>query len=189
MPYTHSGRRETDRLVLRPYVADDLAGLARLHGDPEVARWLYWGPRDIDEVRTVLARKVAGMTLAADGDGISLAVELRETGAMIGDAVLILTSATHEQGEVGYIIHPEHQGRGYATEATVALLQIAFGEAELHRVVGRIEPRNLASGRVLERAGMRLEATLIENEFVKGEWQNEGIYAVLRREWLDRNGV
>ena len=151
-----------------------------------MTRWLYWGPRDLYEVRTVLARKIAGMTLAADGDAISLAIELRETGEMIGDAVVILASAVHEQGEVGYLIDPAHQARGYATETTRELLQIVLGDVQLHRACGRIETRNVASGRVLERAGMRHEATLLENEFVKGEWQSEGIYAVLRSEWLER---
>ena len=53
----------------------------------------------------------------------------------------------------------------------------------LHRIVGRLEARNLASARVLEKLGMRREALLIENEFVKGEWQSELDYAILAREW------
>jgi RimJ/RimL family protein N-acetyltransferase len=134
----------------------------------------------------VLDRKRKQTGLGAAGDAVSLAVELRETGETIGDAVLILTSVEDQQGEVGYLIDPDHQGRGYATEATVALLEIAFGEVELHRVCGRFEPRNIASGRVLERAGMRREATLVENGWIRGEWQSEGICAVLRREWLER---
>ena len=160
-----------------------------MHGDDEVTRWLLWGARDAAEVRVVLDRKRSQTALAATGDAISLAVELRETGETIGDAVLILASAESQQGEVGYIIHPDHQGRGYATETTVALLEIAFGEVELHRVCGRFEPRNIASGRVLERAGMRREATLVENEWIRGEWQSEGICGVLRSEWLDRRGA
>jgi RimJ/RimL family protein N-acetyltransferase len=185
LPYTFTGRRETGRLVLRPYADGDLDVLARLHGDEEIARWLYWEARGLDQVRAVLARKLHETTLTLDGDAISFAIELRETGAMIGDAVLILRSALHQQGEVGYIIDRDHQGRGYATEATGGLLEIAFGEVELHRVCGCIEPRNAASGRVLERSGMRHEATLLEHEWVKGEWQSVGIYALLRREWLD----
>jgi RimJ/RimL family protein N-acetyltransferase len=105
---------------------------------------------------------------------------------MIGDAILMLRSADHEQAEVGYIIDPAHQGQGYATETTQALLELALGEAQMHRACGHIEVRNLASARVLERAGLRREATLIENEFVKGEWQSEGIYGLLRSEWLER---
>ena len=55
----------------------------------------------------------------------------------------------------------------------------------LHRVVGRLEPRNPASARVLEKLGMRREAHLVENEWVKGEWQSEDVYAVFDREWRD----
>ena len=55
----------------------------------------------------------------------------------------------------------------------------------LHRVVGRLEPRNTGSARVLEKLGMRREAHLVENEWVKGEWQSELVYAILAREWID----
>ena len=77
-------------------------------------------------------------------------------------------------------------GNGYATEACRALLDLAFGELDLHRVIGVIEPRNVASGRVLEKLGMRKEAHFVENESVKGEWQSEAVYAILAREWAER---
>jgi L-amino acid N-acyltransferase YncA len=67
-----------------------------------------------------------------------------------------------------------------------ALLAIAFEDYELHRVCGRLEPRNEASARVLEKLGMRREGLLVENEWVKGEWQSELIYALLAREWAER---
>jgi RimJ/RimL family protein N-acetyltransferase len=75
------------------------------------------------------------------------------------------------------------QGRGYATEAARALLRVAFERYRLHRVCGRLEPRNEGSARVLEKLGMRREALLVENEWVKDEWQSEAIYALLAREW------
>ena len=53
----------------------------------------------------------------------------------------------------------------------------------LHRVIGRLEPRNVASARVLEKLGLRREAHLVENEWIKGEWQSELVYAILDREW------
>ena len=86
-------------------------------------------------------------------------------------------------GEIGFIVHPDHQGHGYATEAARVLLELAFEHLRLHRVCARLEPRNVASGRVLEKLGMRREAHLVENEFVKNEWQSELVYAMLRREW------
>ena len=83
------------------------------------------------------------------------------------------------------MFHPLHQGSGYATEAARPMLAFAFGELGLHRIVGRLEPRNVSSARVLEKLGMRLEARLVENEWVKGEWQSELVYALLAREWRD----
>ena len=78
---------------------------------------------------------------------------------------------------------PQHQGHGYATEASAALVALAFETYDVHRVYGRLEARNLASARVLEKLGMRREAHLVENEWVKGEWQSELIYALLAHEW------
>jgi hypothetical protein len=72
---------------------------------------------------------------------------------------------------------------GLATEASRALVEWAFTTAGMHRVIGRTGARNAASARVLEKLGMRLEAHFVENEWVKGEWQSELVYAVLDREW------
>jgi RimJ/RimL family protein N-acetyltransferase len=151
-----------------------------------VARYLYWAPESEDEVRAALARKIECTEIAAEGEALVLAVVLRATDEVVGDVILEWVSEPHEQGEIGYIIHPDHAGRGYATEACAPLLRIAFEDLRLHRVVGRVEARNTASARVLEKLGMRLEAHLVESEFVKGEWQSELVYAILAREW--RNG-
>jgi len=96
---------------------------------------------------------------------------------------LLWASEENRQGEIGFIAHPAHHGHGYATEAARPLLRFAFETLGLHRVVGRLEPRNVASARVLEKLGMRLEAHLVENEWVKDEWQSELVYAMLAREW------
>jgi RimJ/RimL family protein N-acetyltransferase len=78
------------------------------------------------------------------------------------------------------MFNPEHHGRGYATEAASAVLDLAFETFGLHRITGSLEARNAASARVLEKLGMRREAHLVENELVKGEWQSEIVYARLR---------
>jgi RimJ/RimL family protein N-acetyltransferase len=117
---------------------------------------------------------------------VTLAVELIATGELVGHVSLIVTAPEHRQGEIGFIVHPDRHGHGDATEAARALLAIAFEDYELHRVCGRLEPRNEASARVLEKLGMRREGLLVENEWVKGEWQSELIYALLAREWAER---
>jgi RimJ/RimL family protein N-acetyltransferase len=178
-----AGPLETERLLLRPFTPDDFDALFAMHSRPDVARYLYWGPRTEDEVRTVLEKKVASRAIGSEGDVLAFAVVLKATNAVVADVVLQLVSQEHRQGEIGYIVHPDHQGRGYATEACRELLRLAFEELKLHRVVGHLEARNAASARILEKLGMRREAHFVENEYVKAEWQSGLIYAILDREW------
>jgi RimJ/RimL family protein N-acetyltransferase len=178
-----TGPLETERLILRPFTPDDFDALFAMHSRPDVARYLYWGPRTEHEVRSVLERKVASRAIGSEGDVLAFAVVLKATNAVVADVVLRLVSQEHRQGEIGYIVHPDHQGRGYATEACRELLRLAFEELKLHRVVGHLEARNVASARILEKIGMRREAHFVENEYVKDEWQSGLIYAILDREW------
>jgi len=154
-----------------------------MQSDAEVARYLYWDPRTAAEVREILARKSRYTALRAPGDDLVFAVELRSGGEVVGDCGLHWNDDEHRQGEIGFIVNPAHQSHGYATEAGREVLRIAFEQTGLHRVVGRLEARNTASAQVLEKLGMRREAHLIENEWVKGEWQSEVVYALLDREW------
>jgi RimJ/RimL family protein N-acetyltransferase len=173
----------TDRLMLRPFTPDDFEALHAIHSDEAVARYLYHEPRDAAETRALLAERSPMTRINTEGDHLVLAIERLDTGRMIGQAMLMYTSAQHEQGEIGYLLHPAHHRRGFASEAAVRLLRLAFEGMALHRVVARCDARNIASYRVMERAGMRREAHLRENEFVKGEWTDELIYAMLATEW------
>jgi RimJ/RimL family protein N-acetyltransferase len=176
----------TARLVLRPYVIGDLDDLYDIQSRPEVVRYLLVGARDRDKVREVLAERIGSMAPDGETGSLSLAVVLPETGSVIGDVVLFVRSREDRQGEIGYVLHPDHGGRGYATEAARAMLRLGFDEFGLHRIVGRIDARNTASARVLDRLGMRREAHFAQNKFLKGEWSDEVVYAMLEDEWRAR---
>ena len=173
----------TERLLLRPFTLADSAAMHALHASEESVRYLYWEPLSPEAARERVEQRLSRRSIAEEGDSLALAVELAATGEVIGDVALTWTSREHSRGELSFIIHPEHHGRGYATEAARLLLRIAFEELGLHRVIGRLEARNAASARVLERLGMRQEAHLVENEWVKGRWDSEIVYAILDREW------
>jgi RimJ/RimL family protein N-acetyltransferase len=173
----------TERLRLRPFGPGDLDALVAIHGDPEVVRYLYDDVRDRDALREVVEKKAHRNELRKAGDALNLAAVLAATGELVGDVVLFWHSEEHRSGEVGYIFNRAFAGRGYATEAARALLRLGFEELGLHRITGRLDARNTASARVLERLGMRREAHLVENERVKGEWADEVVYAMLDREW------
>ena len=179
---------ETERLTLRPFSADDLEGLYAYQSLPEVARFLYWEPRTLEESRTFLRQKMMASTIEKEGDWLVLAVVWRQTGNLMGEVNLQWRSREHRQGEIGYIFNPAFHGKGFATEAAEVVLRLGFEGLDLHRVVGRLDGRNTASARVLERLGMRREAHLKQNEMVKGEWTDEVIYAMLRHEWEERFG-
>ncbi|MFS2294389.1 MAG: GNAT family N-acetyltransferase [Actinomadura sp.] len=179
---------ETERLTLRPFSADDLEGLYAYQSLPEVARFLYWEPRTLEESRTFLRQKMMASTIEKEGDWLVLAVVWRQTGDLMGEVNLQWRSREHRQGEIGYIFNPAFHGKGFATEAAEVVLRLGFEGLDLHRVVGRLDGRNTASARVLERLGMRREAHLKQNEMVKGEWTDEVIYAMLRHEWEERFG-
>ncbi len=176
----------TERLILRPYTLDDLDDLYAFQSRADVARYLYWAPRDRDEVREALELKIRNTVIGDEGEMLVLAAELPETGRVIGEVVLIWTSREHRQGEVGYVFHPDHHGHGYATEATEVVVRLGFEGLGVHRLIGRLDGRNTASARVLERLGMRKEAHFVQNEFVKGEWADEAVYAMLEDEWRAR---
>ncbi len=173
----------TERLLLRPFEEGDLQALHTMQSDEEVVRYLYHDVRSLDEVRTSLARKMTSVSVNGEGDGVTAAVILRDTGELVADVSLWLLSEGHAQGELGFTVHPAHQRNGYATEASRPMLDFAFKTMRLHRVIGRLEARNVASARVMEKLGMRREAHFIENEWVKGEWQSEFVYALLATEW------
>jgi RimJ/RimL family protein N-acetyltransferase len=174
---------ETERLLLRSFQDGDFDDLFAIHSREDVARYLYWQPRTEEEVRAVLQKKIGSRAIRSEGDALALAVVVKATGKLVGDVSLVWVSAQHGLGEIGFLVHPDHHGLGYATEAARVVLGLAFEELKLHRVIGRLEARNTASARVLEKLGMRREAHLVENEYVKDEWQSEIDYALLDREW------
>ncbi|QHC68606.1 GNAT family N-acetyltransferase [Rathayibacter sp. VKM Ac-2759] len=175
----------TERLLLRPLGLDDADDHARYQGDPEAVRYLRWPVRTPEESREHLLVRLPSDRLAADGDVVVLAIVPTEgpfEGRVIGDLTLIATSVAQAGVEIGWVLHPEAQGRGYATEAARALLELAFDRLDTHRVLAQLDARNTASARLCERLGLRLEAHHLEDEYSKGGWTSTLVYALLARE-------
>jgi RimJ/RimL family protein N-acetyltransferase len=171
----------TARLHLRPWQTEDLDVYHQLMGDPEVVRYLYGEPLTRQQSEESLGRRAPVIT--ETDQWMNLAVVVAASGVVAGEVGLCWHSEIHRHAEIGYTFLPGHRGRGYATEAAAAMVDLAFSGLGAHRVSAQLDARNTASGRVLQRLGMRFEGHLVENEFVKGEWTDEAIYAVLDREW------
>src|SRR6185436_19535474 len=152
---------ETHRLRLRAPEPEDLAPLHAIMSREDVARWLYWEPRSVEDVSRALDRQINQDRTKE----LALVAERLDSGELVGHLTLSLGPPEHRQAEIGFMFHPDHQGRGYATEASQAEVRLAFETYDLHRLYARLEARNIASARVLEKLGMRREATLVENEW------------------------
>lgn len=171
------------RLLLRPLTEDDIDSLVSYRSKPEVCRYVPFEPMDAAGVRVKLKESWVHRSLEAEGQALVLGVELAEGGTLVGDVMLHWTSELHRCGEIGYVFDPLHGGRGYATEAVRAVLELAFDGLGLHRVVARVDAENLASARLATRLGLRKEAHLIENEWFEGRWSDELTFAMLEEEW------
>lgn len=175
----------TDRLTLRPF--DPVADVDPMHAyrsRDDVCRWAPIVPSTREQVAERLRNPaLVRSVLEQEGDILSLAVERNDDRTMIGDVLLFWRSAAHRQGEVGWTTNPEVQGRGYATEAAAALVEVAFRDLGLHRVTARIDARNEPSMAVARKLGMRHEGSSVECQLLKGEWVTLTEWAVLEQEW------
>ncbi|MET9228162.1 GNAT family protein [Lentzea sp. NPDC003310] len=171
---------KTERLLLRPFEKTDLDDVFSYRRLPAVHRFLYSEAGSREDTEESLARWTAQDEIVEDGQSLALAVVFE--GRVIGEADLKLLSAEHGQGEIGYILSPAVQGRGFATEAARTLLDLGFFDLGLHRITAECEVRNEASWRVMERLGMRREAHFRHRELFKGEWADSFVYAMLAEE-------
>jgi aminoglycoside 6'-N-acetyltransferase len=155
-------------VVLRPAAAAHVPAFLEILGHPEIAKW--WGGYDLERVRRELLGP-HGYAIELAGEVVGLIIYREEN------------DPDHRHAAMDLAVHPDHHGQGFATEAARPLLDLGFRCFGMRRIVGRIEPRNTASARVLDKLGMRQEAHFVENELIRGEWQSEAVYALLAAEW------
>jgi RimJ/RimL family protein N-acetyltransferase len=184
--------RRTERLVLRPLRLEDVDPIHAFRSLPEVVVHLSHDVLSPDEVRERVLTRMAGGRPDALEPTLGLAVEEQATGRVVGDVMLRLepshsisrTPSPAWEGTIGYALHPDVHGRGFATEAAAELLRIGFVDLGLRRITADAYAENVASNRVLRRIGMRHEATIRARSLGKdGTWLDDNLWAVLREEW------
>lgn len=176
----------TERLVIRQYRETDGTALSPLLSDPEITRYLPAGPAGLDVAIATAQKNASETVLSADGDAVKLAIEWQ--GTFVGQVKLQLTSLEHHVFELGWTLAPSAQGRGLATEAVTAMLDLAVDSLGAHRVTAQIVPANLPSVALAERLGMRLERlSRLDQQDRNGEWTDIAVYAITAAEWRARS--
>ncbi len=171
---------ETTRLIIRRFEPQDWLTVQTYATDPTVMHYMGEGPQTPTQVQTWVNGNL--------GDSAQeFPVILKQTGQLIGHMVFHLWFAPQTY-EVGWVMHPAHQGQGLASEAAAALLRYAFTKLQAHRVIATCQPENPASYRVMEKIGMRREGHFRQCVFRQENiWWDEYFYAILAEEWFSNN--
>ena len=170
---------ETADLILRPVRMSDAKDIFRYASDPEVARYVMWEPhRSISDTRAYI-RYIRSMYRR--GLPSSWAVVHRTSGHVIGSIGFVGYSPVHHAAEVGYSFSREYWNRGFATQALSAVINSAFNRiGGLNRLEAQHDIRHPASGRVMEKCGMRCEGVLRGRLLNKSEFIDVALYSILR---------
>ena len=164
--------------ALRPIRSDDWEAVQRWAQLIEVCRYQPWGPNTPEQTREFVEQVAqAWEKVPQQSHPFVILVD----GAVSGLATLHLLP--FQQGEISYSLHPDHWGRGIATEAGRELLRLGFAGLGLHRIFGTCDPRNLASGKVMRKLGMVHEGRLRQNLLIRDGWRDSDLYSILASEW------
>src|SRR5205823_5689383 len=135
----------TERLILRPFADDDLDAMHSIYGRDDVNRYLDWEPRSREDVREWLGRITHMTALDERGEALRLAALPKGSDLLIGDFSVWRVSRESRQGMIGFVVHPDHQGKGYGREAAAMMLQVGFEQLGFNRIAGSCDARNAAS--------------------------------------------
>ncbi len=179
---------ETGRLILRRLQASDLRQFHAYLNDPLVAKYQIWETYS-EQIAVERIEEQQTLEPGVPGRAFVFAMELKETGALVGHVVLTVQEKDHQQAEIGFTLAREFHRRGLAGEAAARVLDYAFMRLKLHRVFAITDCENLGSVALLDRLAMRREGHYIQNIWFKGKWGDEYLFAILRDEWLERQAI
>ena len=174
---------QTARLMLRAPRRRDARQLYAYASDEAVSRYVLWEThQSLSDSRAALSGLLSGNRR----EGLcALAVIRKLDGRMVGTIGLVWRDPVNQSAEVGFSLARDCWGQGLMTEALTAYLRHAFTRLGVNRMEAQHDRRNPASGRVMEKAGMKSEGLLRGRMYYKGAYADLALYAALREEWLD----
>jgi RimJ/RimL family protein N-acetyltransferase len=168
----------SERVLLRELRDDDFETTHAYGSNPEVVRYMAWGPNSPDDTRDFIRR---AREAATETPRSTFELAIAECGSFgdphVGGCGLMGKRVQYREYEVGYCLAPHAWGRGLASESLKLLLGFAFGDLAAHRLYACIDPANRASQAVVEKAGFRREGLQRRDTLIRGEWRDSLIYA------------
>ncbi len=173
---------ETPRMILRPLVDSDVESVFEYCSDPEVSKFTTWSPhRTLDDSQLLIsyAKKNYQRNIPEP-----YAITLKSNPQkVIGTIGWFWVSELHKNIEIAYALAKDLWGQGLIFEASKAVLDLAIKNHDIHRISSRCIAENSGSARVLEKLGMTYEGTQRQVMYIKGQFVDLKLYAILRSEW------
>lgn len=160
LPIKKKARIETERLIIKPLALEDVDGLVELLINPEIVKTFMVPNFDSPEQAKTLAKKLIAFSKIEDTSHLEYGIYFE--GRLIG--FVNDCGMKDDEIEIGYVIHPDYQGRGYATQTVRAILS-ELREMGFHRVTAGYFAGNAASRRVMEKCGMWQTDVVVEEEY------------------------
>lgn len=174
----------TPRLILRELQQDDFQAVWEIESDPEVIRYEHTH-LSTDEIRSRFEHMLRDQ-VSVPRIAYRFAITIRPNEAARGRISLILNNPAINEWEIGWTMHREEWGKGYAPEAARELIHFAFSGLKAHRIVAFCHAGNSASTRVMEKAGMQCEGRLRKVRWLHDAWHDEFVYSVLAEEFTQQ---
>ena len=171
----------TRRLKLREFVEADFHAYREMDSRPEMHTYEREPPNEAD-TRQSLKEYISNQQ-EVPRTTFRLAITVQPEDTVRGIVKLSRQWDAIREWEVGWAVHPDEWGKGYATEAAWQVMDWAFEELNVHRVVAFCHAANAASVRVMEKLGLRQDGKLRETRWLNGNWWDEYVYAVLEKDW------
>ena len=169
---------DTPRLLLREFVESDWRAVHTYASIPEVVQFETWGPNSETETQ-FFVNSAIGFQNEKPRRTFEFAIILKSDQSLIGGCGIRIKNDTNRDGDLGFTIHSNYWGKGLGTEVANSLISFGFDNLKLHRIWVTCNVKNLASARVLEKSGMKLEGTLRKNLWQRTDWRDSFLYAIL----------
>jgi RimJ/RimL family protein N-acetyltransferase len=173
---------ETRRLTLREYVEADWRRVQEYRSEENYLRY-YPEEHSSEERAREFVQMVMGWAGEQPRQKFQLAITRAADGVLIGSCGVRITSLEDREADFGCELDPREWGRGYASEASRAIVAYGFRVLGMHRIGAHTIGENLPAVKLAGRMGMKLEGRLREGRFFKGRWWDRVLYAVLEQDW------
>ena len=173
---------DNDIVQLREFNRDDLDALLAVVSDLDALRYTTFERVPTREEEVEFLHQVAAHRVQRLRTQYELAMVEPSSLEVVGICRLGVDRPEHRSGDLGYTVRPDRWDRGYATAATQLLIRFGFDQVGLHRIWACHDPDNLASGRVLQKAGLQHEGRIRDHVFVRGRWRDSITYSILESE-------